>query len=87
MGEIIQFISIFIEFVIVIFGILIALQRKKIYGFGIAFTFAVYVFYDLIRLFSLGVSESLLYGLFFAATASALFVTLNLYHEGKKKRW
>jgi hypothetical protein len=86
MAQIIQFASVFIEAIIVIFGFLIALQKKKAYGWGIALTFAIYVFYDLVGLIGLNIPEIYVYGLFFIATASALWVVLNLYNPGGKKK-
>jgi hypothetical protein len=86
MGIIIQFISIFIEVVITILGLLIALQKKKNYGWGIALTFAIYTFYDFVGLTELIIQENIMFGLFFIATISALGVVWNLYNQGRKKK-
>ena len=80
----IQYISIVIEFLIAIMGILILLQRKKIYGFGIFLTFAIYVFYDFVKLFEIVISDELVYGLFFVATISAFWFVSKLYYKRKK---
>lgn len=79
--NILQLISIIIEFIIVIISLTIAIQKKKIYGYGFALTFAIYVFYDLARLFALSVNEILLYSLFFVATLSAAVSLWSLYKE------
>lgn len=81
---IIQYISIFIEVLISIFGLLIALHKRKIYGWGIFLTFAIYVLYDIVRLVGFSISENVLYGLFFVATVSALFAVYKIYMEKKK---
>ena len=79
--NILQLISICIEFVIVIISLMIARSKKKVYGYGFALTFAIYVFYDLARLLSFDVDEMLLYSLFFIATVSALISVWKLYKE------
>jgi hypothetical protein len=85
----IQYISIAIEFLIAVMGLLIVLQRKKIYGIGIFITFGIYVFYDLVRLTDVQISNELMYGIFFIATASAFWVVSKLYYkkdEAKKRK-
>jgi hypothetical protein len=80
----IQYISITIEFLIAVMGLLIVFQRKKIYGWGIFVTFGIYVFYDLVRLMDIQLSNELMYGLFFIATASAFWAVSRIY-SGRKK--
>ena len=75
----IQYVSILLEAVIAIFGILIWTQKKKIYGLGFFVTFGIYVFYDFARLLGWAVSESVLYGLFFVASVSALWTAWGVY--------
>jgi len=84
----IQYISIAIEFLIAIIGLLIIFQRKKIYGIGIFITFAIYAFYDFVRLSNIEISNELMYGIFFIATASAFWFVSKLYYkkDGVKKR-
>ncbi len=80
----IQYISITIEFLIAVMGLLIVFQRKKIYGWGIFVTFGIYVFYDLVRLMNIPISNDLMYGLFFIATASAFWAIYRIYSRRKK---
>jgi threonine/homoserine efflux transporter RhtA len=80
----IQYISITIEFLIAVMGLLIVFQKKKIYGWGIFVTFGIYVFYDLVRLMNIQLSNDLMYGLFFIATASAFWAIYRIY-SGRKK--
>jgi len=77
----IQYISIFVELLISILGLLIVLKRKKIYGFGIFITFFIYVFYDLSRIIELNLKESFWSYLFFIATISALFAVFGIYRD------
>lgn len=84
----IQYISIFIELIIAIVGILIAVKKKRVYGWGIFLTFFIYVFYDLIKLLGFEIPTSYLYLLyfsFFVATISALWAVWCIYKERKTK--
>ncbi len=82
---IIQYISIFIELLIAILGLLIVFHKKKIYGWGIFLTFGIYVFYDLAKLLGWNISDTLLYGSFFVASVSALWAVFEIYKGGKRK--
>jgi len=75
----IQIISIFLEAIIVLFCLFAAIQKKKIYGYGFALTFFIYVFYDSVRLFGWPVNESILYIGFFLATVSAFLSAILMY--------
>ncbi|MBU4407067.1 MAG: hypothetical protein KKB24_05720 [Candidatus Altiarchaeota archaeon] len=79
--DILQLVSISLEAIIVIIALMIAVSKKRVYGYGFALTFGIYVFYDLARLFSFEVNEMLLYTIFFVATVSALVSMLKLYRE------
>ena len=54
------------------------------YLYGLAFTFAAYVLYDLARLLQWPVEGALLSGLFLLATITALVAVWALYWEGRK---
>lgn len=75
----VQLVSIAMELAIAGLALMIGFKKKKTYGYGLALTFGVYVFYDLVRLFEYSVPEQLLTGIFFVATASALFSVWMLY--------
>jgi len=81
MIEIIHYLSIVIECIIAIFGVFIAVQKKKSYGWGFFVTFAIYVFYDLSRLIPLNLSTTVLYPLFFVATLSILWSVWKIYRK------
>jgi hypothetical protein len=83
MLETLQYISIIIEAVIAIFGLMIVFQRKKKYGWGIFITFIIYVYYDFAKLAGYRVSNNILYVMFFIATLSMLWVVWMLYKREK----
>ncbi len=68
---IIPVVSIVLEFVIALLA-LFAAFRGRMYMIGFAITFGIYVYYDLARLYSWEVSESLLSSVFLVATVAAL---------------
>jgi len=71
--------SIIMEMAVFFLGVKIALRKKKSYGWGIAFTFLVYVVYDFSRFLCLDISGGFLYSLFFLATASILWAVYKIY--------
>ncbi|NQU17291.1 MAG: hypothetical protein HQ564_04410 [Candidatus Saganbacteria bacterium] len=78
-----QWLSIFCEAVVVILGVLLAAQKKKSYGWCIALCFAIYVYYDAVKLAGLSVSQDFLYVIFFIATISILWAVGQIYRETK----
>ena len=88
MLELIQYVSIIIELIIAIIGLLIVFQKKKTYGWGIFVTFGIYVFYDLSKMISFSINPDLLYGLFFIASLSALWFVIMIFKEKRgSKKW
>jgi hypothetical protein len=81
MTETMLLISILLEMVVAALGIALAVRKKKKYGWFIALTFILYIFYDLANLFPLPVSQDLLSFVFFAATASILWAIWNIFLE------
>jgi len=75
-------VSILLEIVVALLGIMLATVKKRKYGWCIALTFAIYVFYDLAHLRPLNVSQNLLHILFFIATVSILWVVWRIYKKG-----
>ena len=73
-------ISIVLEAAVAIIAILAA-QRQRPHLYGLAFTFGVYVLYDLARLLGWNVEYGILSALFLAATVSALAAVWGLYKE------
>lgn len=79
--NLLQLISIFLEVAVAALGMMLAVSKKKTYGWLIALTFVIYVFYDLANLFSLNISMDLLYAIFFLATLSILWATWRIFEE------
>jgi hypothetical protein len=73
-------ISILLEAAITVIAVLAARQGRP-YIYGLAFTFGVYVIYDLARLMESRVEGALLSGLFLLATVAALVAVWGLYRD------
>jgi hypothetical protein len=82
--EFIQYISILIEVIIAIIGLMIVFQKKKNYGWGIFLTFAIYVFYDFAKLVNYNISLDILYLIFFIASLSALIALWMIFKDKRK---
>lgn len=79
--DILQAISVVMECVITVLALLIGISRKKPYGYGLAFTFAVYVFYDAAKSMGAGIPDTVLNPLFCLATISALCSVWGIYKD------
>ena len=73
-------VSIALEVAVAAVAVLAALKGRP-YLYGLAFTFGVYVFYDLGRLLGWNVETGLLPILFLLASASALWAVWGLYRD------
>ncbi|MBN1625575.1 MAG: hypothetical protein JW944_03540 [Deltaproteobacteria bacterium] len=79
--NILQSISIGIEVLVLVLGVMLALQKKKHWGWLIALCFAIYVFYDLAGLLTFNVNTVVLRVLFFIASISILWAVWRVYRE------
>jgi hypothetical protein len=73
--------SILLEVVVAALGMMLAIRKKKMYGWCIAVTFVLYVFYDLAAILQWDVSQDTLYTVFFVATLSILWAVWNIFLE------
>jgi hypothetical protein len=73
-------VSIILEAAVAVVAVLAARQGRS-YMYGLAFTFAAYVVYDLARFFNWSAQGSLLSWLFLLATLAALFAVWGLYWD------
>ena len=55
----IQIVASLAEVFVALTAILIAVRKKKVYGWFIAFTFGLFVVFNIVRVFALGVPEEL----------------------------
>ena len=79
--NLLHLLSILLEAVVAALGIMLAIGKKKIYGWCIALTFVLYVVYDLANLLALNISQDTLYMIFFVATLSILWAVWNIFLE------
>jgi hypothetical protein len=73
--------SILLEAVVAALGVMLAISKKKMYGWCIAVTFVLYVVYDLANLLAWTISLDTLYMIFFVATLSILWAVWNIFLE------
>lgn len=74
-------VSIILEVIIMVLGIMLAILRKRFYGWLIALTFLFYVFYDMVYFLNLQVSQNALHAIFFIATISILIAVISLFKK------
>jgi CHASE2 domain-containing sensor protein len=79
--DIVQILAILIECAIAGIAILIATRNKKVYGWFIAGTFALFVLFDISRIFALAISPDIHALVFLIACALMLYGTWLLYQE------
>ena len=77
-------ISIILEAAVAVIAALAA-RRGRPYLYGLTFTFAAYVLYDLARVLQWPVEGPLLSGLFLVATITALLAVWGLYRDKQSK--
>jgi len=85
-SDLLQLAATFLEIVITVFAVLVALKGKKTYAWFIAMTFSLFVIFDLIRIFSLPVSEDLHAGIFLLACVLMLYSIWTMYLDIEKPR-
>ncbi len=73
-------VSIVLEAAVAVIAVLAA-RKGKPYAYGLAFTFGVYVLYDLARLLQWDVEGGVLSWLFLVATITALAAVWGLYRD------
>ncbi len=79
--NLLHLLSILLEVVVAALGMMLAISKKKMYGWCIAITFVLYVVYDLANLFAWNISQDTLYTIFFVATLSILWAVWNIFLE------
>jgi hypothetical protein len=67
-----------VEAAIVLILLYAAIKKQRVCAWGMALTFSIYVFYDLINLFNLSVPQSIMAPAFFIASISALWAVLKM---------
>lgn len=80
-SNLLQTLAVLIECAIAAVALLIAVQNKKTYGWLIAVTFALYIVFDIFRIFDLPLSADINAIIFLVATSLMLGATWLLYSE------
>lgn len=82
LSSLIQPVSILIEGLVCILGAAIAVRKKEMYGWFIAFTFGVYIVYDFLVMVKATISPEFLALIFLAASISILYAVWQIYNKG-----
>lgn len=80
--DILQITAVLLEIVVMVTGALIATRKKKVYGWFIATTFALFVIFDLARIFALAVPDGLHALIFLIACGSMVYAGWLIWKEG-----
>ena len=80
-ADFLQIIAVVIEVAVTAIAAIIALRRKKSYGWCIAITFGLFVLFDIGRLFSLPVSDETHALIFLVACGAMLYGVWLLFRE------
>jgi hypothetical protein len=78
-----QFASVIIEVLVTVLGVLLATSKRKIYGWFIALTFAIYVIYDAVNFLSLDMPKEIMKQAFLAASISAFIGIWLVFRDAK----
>lgn len=79
--DILQLIAVLVECAVTVLSVLIAVRNKKVYGWFIAVTFALFVLFDIARIFLLPLSNEVHALIFLVACGSMLYAVWLLYKE------
>jgi hypothetical protein len=79
--DILQLIATLIELVIAVVAVIIALQKKKTYGWFIALTFTLFVVFDLARIFAPDIPAGLNSLILLVACLSMLYAIWLMWKE------
>ena len=80
-SDILQLIATLIELMIAVIAVLIATQKNKTYGWFIALTFALFVVFDLARIFALDIPAALHSLVLLVACLSMLYAVWLIWKE------
>lgn len=78
----IQLFSIVLEFAVCVVGILLGWRKLRPWGYTMAFTYLIYVYYDVAKLYGWELSANELAPLFLVATISAVVTVGLAYRQG-----
>jgi len=84
--EILPVIAILIEIIVVLVGLMLAINKKKVYGWLFALSYALYIVYDMDYSMPLGLNHMAMNVTLIAGAASTLVAVCLLFKELKKPR-
>lgn len=82
--DLIQLVSIGLEAVVMVLAFMAA-ARGRMYLYGFSLTYALYVFYDLSKLYDWAIPSGLISTIFLVATLAALWAIWGLFQESKTR--
>jgi hypothetical protein len=80
-SNLLETLAVLVECAVAAIACLIAVQNRKAYGWFIAATFALFVLFDIFRIFSLPMPADLHAGIFLVACCLMLYAVWLLYSE------
>jgi hypothetical protein len=80
-SNLLETLAVLVECAIAAIACLVAVQNRKVYGWFIAATFALFVLFDIFRIFSLPMPADLHAGIFLVACCLMLYAVWLLYCE------
>jgi hypothetical protein len=79
--DLLQPLAVVFELAVAVIAVLIAIKNKKVYGWFIAATFALFVIFDIFRIFSLPMPDAVHSLIFLIACGSMLYAVWLMYWE------
>jgi hypothetical protein len=80
-SDFLQVVAVMLEVCVTGFALLIATRRKKLYGWGIALTFGLFVLFDIFRIFALPMPDTFHAFIFLVACGSMVYAIWLIYEE------
>ncbi len=82
--SILHYVSLGLEVLIVLLGLRMLVKKKRLLGAGLAFSFTLYILYNLFMMFDWGVPPLVKEGVFLTATAAIFLTVFYLDWRGEK---
>jgi hypothetical protein len=80
-SDFLQVIAVVLEVCVAGFAVLIATRKRKMYGWGIALTFLLFVLFDIFRIFALPMPDTFHAFIFIVACGSMVYAVWLMYEE------
>ena len=80
-SDFLQVVAVILEVCVTGIAVLIALRKKKLYGWGVALTFGLFVLFDIFRIFALPMPDTFHAFIFLVACGSMVYAIWLMYAE------